>query len=348
MSAVSRRQFVGMATSLPGATYALRQSPPGALSASGLRLVCADYIRFLPLAVGDARSQGLDLAWLRGDRTEMLRRATDDADVDGGESSMAQHVMRLDGGDRSLVAVPVFPLRNFTARDLYTRKGVSLDARALGGKRIGIYNWAASGAVWYRHLVRWLGHDVTKMTWVVGGPDAPAAVRVPEPRPSHVTLAPEGRSLTDLLINGQIDAFFAPLPPRQHHSIDGPIVRVFPDFRALEQKYFAATRCYPPQHVVLIRRAAWARDPSVGRKLVEVCNDCETRFEAAQRQYPYNSPWLIGDVEDAARLMGADYHAHGLDKNRHAVDVFCQSAFEDGLTKRRLTADDFFQEFLKA
>jgi len=58
---------------------------------------------------------------------------------------------------------------------------------------------------------------------VVGGPFA------------HVGIAEGAR---------RIDALFAPLPPRRHHPIDGPIVRVFPDFRALEQKYFAETRCY--------------------------------------------------------------------------------------------------------
>jgi len=26
--------------------------------------------------------------------------------------------------------------------------------------------------------------------------------------------------------------------------------------------------------------------------------------------------------------MGRDYHAHGLDRNRHAMEVFCQSAFD--------------------
>ena len=36
---------------------------------------------------------------------------------DGGESSLAQHVMRIAAGDRSLVAIPVFPLRNFTAKN---------------------------------------------------------------------------------------------------------------------------------------------------------------------------------------------------------------------------------------
>ena len=115
----------------------------------------------------------------------------------------------------------------------------------------------------------------------------------------------------------------------------------------MEQKYFADTRCYPPQHVILLRRASWERDPSVGKRLLEAFNQSEVMFEAAQRQLPYNSPWMIEDVEEAARLMGTDYHAHGLDKNRHAVDVFCQSAFEDGLTTRRVTVDEFFAEFLK-
>jgi len=46
--------------------------------------------------------------------------------------------------------------------------------------------------------------------------------------------------------------------------------------------------------------------------------------------------------------MGIDYHSHGLPKNRQAVDVFCRSAFADGLTKRRLTVEDFFAESLKA
>ena len=347
--AFSRRRFI--TTTGCAAGCALVQSSGAAAVApppAALTLACANYVRFMPIATGDVRPKDLALTWLRGNRAEMLRRAIDDATIDGGESSMAQHVMRLDRGDRSFVAIPVFPLRNFTARDLYTRKGSSLTAQALGGRSIGIYNWAASGAVWYRHLMRYLGHETTKNAWVVGGADAPADVRLPEPPLPYVTPAPKGSSLSDLLLAGTIDAFFAPLPPRKLHPSDGPIVRVFPGFRAMEQKYFADTGCYPPQHVVLVRRATWERDSSVGRRLVDAFNECEATFEAGQRQFPYNSPWLIEDVEDAARLMGVDYHSHGLQKNRQAVDVFCRSAFEDGLTKRRLTVEDFFAEFLKA
>jgi hypothetical protein len=81
---------------------------------------------------------------------------------------------------------------------------------------------------------------------------------------------------------------------------------------------------------------------------VEAFNACDRDFHAAQRLYPYNSPWLMADVEAVEAAMGADYHAHGLEKNRHAVDTFCQGAFDDGLTKRRIMVDEFFAEFVQA
>ena len=80
-------------------------------------------------------------------RAEMLRRALDDPMVQGGEASMAGHLRRLDKGDRSHIGLPVFPLRNFTARDLYVRKGGPVEEAGrsdrqadrhvrLGGQRI--------------------------------------------------------------------------------------------------------------------------------------------------------------------------------------------------------------------
>lgn len=347
MTSVTRRAFLGSASA---AAALLRSAPDvqaqGDAPRPSLRLTCANYVRFMPLATGDLKPANLDLTWIRGDRTEMLRRATTDPQVDGGESSMAQHVLRVDAGDRSLVAVPVFPLRNFTARDLYTRKGSRLAPTRLSGRRIGIYNWAASGAIWYRHLVRHLGNDYGSIRWIVGGPDTYAPPNQLVPLPPNVAGAPAGKSLTDLLLAGDIDAFFAPLPPRQYVPVSGPIVRLIPDFRTVEQQYFAKTRCYPPQHAIVIKRAVWERDRSVGARLVEVFNACEREFHAGQRLYPYNSPWLIADMEAAELTMGADYHAHGLEKNRHAVDTLCQGAFDDGLTKRRITVNEFFAEFL--
>ena len=348
MQRLSRRAFLTSSSAAATGAVAAAHTGQSASRAATLSLACSNYVRFLPIATGDVRPRDLSLTWIRGERNELLRRATDDAAIDGGETSMAQHVQRLDRGDRSLVGIPIFPLRNFTVRDLYTRPGQRIAPGSLTGRRVGIYNWAASGAVWYRHLLRHLGSDTKKMQWVVGGVDGPATVRLPDPPLPYVTPAPAGKSLASLLVNGDIDALFAPLPPREFHPEKGPIVRAVPEFQSLEQKYFADTGCYPPQHVIVLRRASWERDPSAGRRLVEAFNASEASFEALQRQFPYNSPWLIDEVEHAARLMGSTYHAHGLEPNRRAVDTFCQAAFDDGLTKRRVTVEEYFAEFLKA
>src|SRR5260221_12584269 len=129
-----------------------------------ITLACADYARLMPLMTGDVKPEGIALTLIHGtggswpDRAEMLRRALQDAAVQGGEASMAAHLRRIDKGDHSLVGLPVFPLRNFTARDLYVRKGGPVrEAADLIGKRIGMYDWLASGPIWYRHFLGFVG-----------------------------------------------------------------------------------------------------------------------------------------------------------------------------------------------
>src|SRR6266852_2651417 len=114
-----------------------------------ITLTCADYARVMPLATGDVKPDGIALTLIHGTggswemRAEMLRRALNDPAVHGGEASMAGHLRRLDRGDRSFVGLPVFPLRNFTARDLYVRKGGPVGTPAdLIGKRVGMYDWS--------------------------------------------------------------------------------------------------------------------------------------------------------------------------------------------------------------
>ena len=147
-------------------------------------------------------------------------------------------MLRVDQGDRSLVAVPVFPLRNFTVRDIYVRKGSPLTTGTLNGRSIGIYNWAASGAVWYRHLLRYFGQNPACMAWIVGGADRPARIQSRAPLPPNVTNAPPDKSLTDLLMAGELDAFCTPIPPAKFHRENGPITRLVPDFVSAEKRLF--------------------------------------------------------------------------------------------------------------
>lgn len=316
--------------------------------ALSLTLTFPEYARLVPLALGEVKPEGIDLTWIRGPRVQMLSRALTDPAVQGGEHSLAQHLYRIASGDRSHVGLPVFPLRNFGARDIFVRRGAGLAAaRDLIGKRVGMYSWSASGSVWYRHLLEHLAVPIDALHWTIGPIDDPAPAAAPK-LPAGVTAAPPGRALSDMLRDGELDAIVSPLRPRGFDLGDGPLVRLLPNFRAVEQAYFRATRCYPPQHLVILRRAVVEQAPWILGALQTMFEAAEQRFIASQRFFPYASPWLEADIDETDALMGEQPHAHGLDVNRSTLEAFCDQAFRSGLVARRVAVDELFEEFLRA
>ena len=318
-----------------------------------ITLTCADYARVMPLAAGDVKPEGISLTLVHGTsgswemRAEMLRRALHDPKVHGGEASMAGHLRRIDQGDRSHVALPVFPLRNFTARDLYVRKDGAIRAPAdLNGKRIGMYDWVASGSIWYRHFLRFVGVRPEGLQWWIGDIDTPRAQTHVYALPDGVHRPPAGRSLSEMLIAGELDAIYSPARPQSYDPVKGPIVRLFADIRTIERDYFRQTGCFPPQHLVILRRDAWERDKWIARSLTDAFVGCNDQFAAAQRNFPYVSPWLDAELEETEAVMGKDFHPYGFEKNRDVIDVFCRQAHELGIVSRLITADEYFAEYL--
>ena len=319
-----------------------------------IRLTCADYGRVMPLAVGAVKPDGIDLTMVLGRegswpaRAEMLRRAASDPTVHGGESSMAGHLRRIDAGDRSLVALPVFPLRNFTGRDLYVRKDGSVKKPAdLLGKRVGMYDWVASGSIWYRHFLRNVGVAPEELQWCIGPVDEPNITSHVYTLPIGVTSAPPGRALSEMLIAGDLDAIYSPPRPRRYHPVDGPIVRLFSDVRAIEREYFRATRVFPPQHLIVLRREVWQANKWIARALTDAFTECTAVFGKAQRSFPYASPWLDAELEETEALMGADFHADGYERNRATIEVFAEQAHVAGIVGRRITPEEYFAEYLE-
>lgn len=318
-----------------------------------ISLTCADYARVMPLATGDVKPEGIALTLILGSggscemRAEMLRRTLNDPTVQGGEASMAGHLRRIDKGDRSFVGLPVFPLRNFTARDLYVRKDGAVKASPdLIGKRIGMYDWVASGSIWYRHFLRFIGVLPDSLEWWIGDIDTPRAATHLYTLPEGVHRPPARCSLAEMLIAGELDAIYSPARPQRYDPKNGPIVRLFSDIRAIERDYFSRTGCFPPQHLVIVRRDVWERDKWIARSLTDAFIRCNDRFAAAVRNFPYVSPWLDVELEETEALMGADFHPYGFETNRQTIDVFCRQAYELGIVSRVITAEEYFAEYL--
>lgn len=326
-----------------------------------LTLACADYPRIMPLATGSVGVEGADLRMVVGHdgswpaRASILGRVMNDAGLDGGEGSLAQHFRRIDKGDRRFVGLPVFVLRGFAARDLYVRKDGPVRSLAdLPGKRVGMYSWVASGSVWYRHCQRHLGVPVESVRWVIGDiegdaitpPVSPADLPAPG-SPFDVQAAPAGRRIAEMLVAGEIDAMWSPPRPARYHATHGPIVRLLPDMRRVEGDFHRTFKFFPPVHLVVLRRAVWERDPTLARRVTDAFARADARFIAMQRGFPYALPWEEAELDETEALMGRDYHPTGIEPNRAALDVFAETAHSVGVTGSRVTVDDAFAEFLQ-
>ena len=156
-----------------------------------------------------------------------------------------------------------------------------------------------------------------------------------------------GRSLSDMLIAGELEAIYSPPRPQAYHPKAGPIVRLFPEFRYIEQQYFLKTGAFPPQHLIVLRREVWEANRWIAKSLTDAfsaANDC---FTAAQKGFPYATPWLESELEETNAVMGEDFHPYGLARNRAQIDMFAAEAFRLGLTSRQITAEEYFADYLQ-
>jgi 4,5-dihydroxyphthalate decarboxylase len=320
-----------------------------------IALTCGDYARLMPLTTGEVKPKGIALTMILGQRgswparAEMLRRAVQDPEVQGGEWSMAQYLYRIDQGDRRFVGLPVFPLRNFTARDLYVRRGGPINRpEDLAGRRIGMYSYTASGSLWYRHFLRFVGLDPAAIEWWIGDIDTPWSATPMDALklPAGVKTPAPGRSLSDMLLAGDLEAIYSPPRPQAYHPVSGAIARLFPDFRGVEQEYFRRTGAFPPQHLMILRREVWEANRWIARSLTDAFVACNDAFTAAQRGFPYATPWLEAELEDTAAVMGDDFHQYGYEANRAQIEMFAGEAFKLGLTRRQITPEEYFEDYL--
>lgn len=97
----------------------------------------------------------------------------------------------------------------------------------------------------------------------------------------------------------------------------------------------------------MLRREVWEANRWIARSLTEAFIAANDWFSAAQAGFPYATPWLEAELEETAAVMGEDVHPYGLEPNRAQIDMFAGEAFRLGLTSRRITVDEYFDDYLQ-
>jgi 4,5-dihydroxyphthalate decarboxylase len=161
-----------------------------------------------------------------------------------------------------------------------------------------------------------------------------------------VTVTPHpDRTLEEMLFAGELDSIITAQPPAAYVARDTRIRRLYPDPRAAEEAYFAATGIFPIMHTIAIRRDVLDAHPWVALNLVAAFERAKqasyTRLEDAMApRLPL--PWAADDFARARSVFGKDVYPYGVEPNRTTLEAILQFAFEQGVATRRLAVEDLF------
>jgi len=319
---------------------------PGAVP---LTLAVHDYDHVRDLASGAVPVEGVALTTVHHPVEEIFFRFTRFREWDVSELSLAKYCSLRAAGDESLVAIPVFTSRAFRHSAIFIRDDGPLDdPRALRGARIGVPEWTQTATVYARGvLAHEYGVALDGVSWVQAGTNEPGRREgVAITLPDGIRLAPRpDATLTGLLLAGEIDALIAAHPPAGFETPGGRIVRLFSDYRAVEEDHYRRTGVFPIMHVVALRADVHERNPWIAANLVTAFTEAKRRsveraLDANAPRFPV--PWGPANARAAVSLIGPDFWPYGLEPNRPTLESFLAHAHEQGVCAAPLAPEELF------
>jgi 4,5-dihydroxyphthalate decarboxylase len=314
-----------------------------------LSLAISDYDHIRDLVEGRVSVEGAELLHLKLSIEEIFFRFTKSREWDVSEMSMGKFAALTAQGDRSLVGIPVFPSRVFRHSSIYVRRGGKIKVPAdLRGARIGLPEWAQTAAIYSRgFLVHQFGVELEQVDWVQAGVNEPGRredVSLELPSNIRLTTRPDA-SLSQLLLNGEIDAVISAHAPHVFEEGNPEIVRLFENYRVVEEAYLAESGVFPIMHTIVVRSEIVERFPWITRNLFTAFEEAKRRSvsrlsEMTASRYPI--PWIQDVTAQACSLFGDDFWPYGIDGNRRTLETFLRYAHEQGVCRRLVAVEEMF------
>ena len=315
-----------------------------------ITFACGLYDRMLALQTGDIKPQGIDLNFLVMDNPrEIFDRMSNRLEFDACEMSSSEFISRHAAKKLPFVGLPVFASRVFRHGFIVVNRKHVKSAKDLNGKRIGVPLYTQTAALFIRGLMQHdLGVDLSSIEWVQGAINEAGAYGnpsvMPMLKPINIKQNTSGKSLSDLLESGDIQAIIGSnLPKALKRNPD--VVRLFPDYRAQEQDYYKRTKIFPIMHLIVIRNDVYEKNPFVATSLYDAfCAAKDTarekmRFSGTLR---YMLPWLPDDVEEIDTLFGGDCWPYGVEPNRPTLEALVTYMAEQGLIAEPIPIEKLF------
>ncbi len=317
-----------------------------------LTLAISDYVHTRDLATGRIRPEGIELTVLNYPFEHVGLRFGANLEWEVSEFSLANYCALVARDEPApIVALPVFTSRVFRHSAIFIREESGIRSAAdLAGRRVGLPQWSQTATVYVRgYLAHDVGIPLSSIEWIQAGVNQPGrkeSARYQLPPDIKMVAMPD-RTLSDMLVSGDVDAVITARPPDCFLARRPGIRRLFPNYRDEEEQYFRRTGIFPIMHVIAVRRDAYESNRWIMRNLLEA-------FEAAkQAALPklldittsfVPTAWGPAYFEgvNGTLFPGDDPWPYGLKPNRVTLEAFLAYCFEQGITARRLAAEELF------
>ena len=314
-----------------------------------ISLACCDYDRTRALFDGRVGIEGCEVVPLAFSPEQTFQRAFRHQEFDVSELSMSGYMTQQARGACPYLAIPAFVSRSFRHSSIYVRtdRGIAKPAD-LKGRTVGVPEYHMTAAMWIRGILQdEHGVKPSDIRWRVGGIEQAGrtqSVAIEPPPGVELASLPADQTLARALADGKLDAVISAKAPSSYHA-NANIERLFPDYRAAEEAYYRKTGLFPIMHLIGIRRSLVERHPwlpvNVYLAFLEAKQLCYRNLEEVGHLFT-TLPWPVDELRKARELMGHDFWRYGVRENAGEIEAMTRYSFEQGLSVRKLSAEDLF------
>ena len=315
-----------------------------------LSLATCDYDHVRDLMSGVVRAEGIDITPMIFEEPHYIfHRATNFGDFDISEMSFGRYVSLVSRRKNAMTAIPVFPSRVARQSAFFVPKGSRVKKpEDLKYATVGIPEWTQTATIYARGwLQNTVGVDLRSIKWLQTGVDMPGR---PEPQPPKLpkgvkVKAVTDKSLSDLLLDGSVDAVLSALPPKPVRDGDPRVARLIKNSHKVEVDYYKETGIFPIMHVIVIKNSVLEAHPWVAANLYSAFDEAKNRgteraLKGSHAIYPI--PWGVDAAREAQNLFGDDIWPYGIEPNRATLEAFVHFSHQQGVAWRKLKPEDLF------
>jgi len=283
-----------------------------------LRIAIGDYPHTLPLKRGEITSPSLklDFVAVKPMHTAFKPMVREHA-YDASEMALVTY-LQAKAYNKGLTLLPAAMLARFQHHTmLFNTERGKVTPENLAGKRIGVRSYSQTTAGWIRGILQNdYGVDFSAVQWVTFEDGHVGEAK----EPAGVIRAAKGKDITQMLIDGEIDAaiYGAAMPE------DRRLQSVIPDPEGAAKAWYAKYGLMPVNHMVVVTDELLRSKPEAVAELYRL-------LEASRAAA---GPPKAGEPDPAP---------FGKETNRRCLELLASYAVQQGLTPRKLGFEELWR-----